>query len=316
MFRGSQIPEILDIAGLLDRTLWVMRFRFFEYFKISLVTYAPVMLLIILLWSLGILQMDFLGESFWRKEVFFVILFLSVPTVISDLACQYYTSFLVRDNEKPWFHAVKMTFSKELWKYSLTRLIGAVWLMLIGALGIVAAAIPIVGILVYWALIVGTYTYFFGLSNPVLVEEKVSLKDVFGRNFRLGKTQFFGGILAAVAGSLVSFVVMLCVLIFFLLLSGLVIVLMEGQQNMVLMESFTERFIYTLMILLVPLLFGFFFTPLKSIFYSVLYYNLRARKEGFHLENRINMYQRELDEAEAARLAQANQEAENMSATA
>lgn len=307
---------MLTVAGLLDRTLWVFRYRFFEYMKIALLTYGPPMLLMILLWNLGILNLDFLEGSAWSPDLFFFVLFVTVPTLISDIALQIYTSYLVRDNEVSWLVAVKKAFSRATFRYTPVRMMGAILLILVGFCAIFVNMIPFVGFILYWGVVIGSQTFTFGMAAPIIVEEEVVGLKVVRRNFHLARAQFLGAVLSSVAATLISFLVMLCVLIFFFVVSGLIIALVQGQESVMVMENFTERYIFTLLLLLVPLLFALVFAPLKSIYYSVLYYNLRSVKEGFHLENRVNIYLRELAKVKQAEADAVDQELENINATA
>ena len=316
MFRGSQIPEILTVAGMVDRTLWVFRYRFFDYMKICFVTYVPLMLVMILLWNLNIINLDFLEGSVFTPDLFFFVLFVTVPTLLSDVAVQYFTSYLVRDNEIHWFQAVKKSFGKPLFRYALLRVVGAIVLITIGAMAMFVNLVPFIGFVIYWAIVIGTYTFTLGMSAPLVVEDQLSGVEVIKRNFNLSKSQFIDTLLSAVSLTKIAFAVMVSVVILFLLLSGLVIVLMKGQQTVTVMDNFSERFVFTLILLLAPLMFALFFTPMKSIYFSVLYYNLRAREEGFHLENKVNIYLRELDRIDRAENADATQELEKISATA
>lgn len=306
MFKGSDIPTQLNTATLLDRTLWVFKNRPLQYLLISLCTYGTLVFVVGILYFSGILPKgyrEFYGWFYIDDNLITLLIFVSLPAIVADVAIQEYTSALVRDKEIPWFTAVKRAFSKKLLTYLFAKLVGLLLLVILGAVGLIMFAVPFVGPFFYIFFIVGFFSFFVGLAPAIIVEENKSVFSVVSRNVALCRKQFGVTSIGSASAFIVSLALMLSGIWFFLAIGGLIIALLSGGSDLMMTGNDQQRFLFNLMVLVVPLVFAVFYIPLKSIFYSVMYYGFRSTQEGFDLENKLNLYNEKM-RAEEAEIAQ------------
>lgn len=295
----------MTITSVLDRSLWLFRQRAPQYLLITLCTYGVGMLVTGYLYFSGILDPEKLdpwqGNFLLNPDLLLFLLFVTLPGILSDLALQQYTSKLVRNQEIPWYAALRKAFSVDLLNYICCRLMGSAIMLIVGGIGIFLLIIPVVGWAAYYLAIVGAYTIVNGLIPAILVEERKGMFGAMGRNMALSFRQFGVTTVGSGLGLVVSLAFMISGLILVLLTGLLVQSLLEGNSSLMIEPDASERFFMNLLVVCMPLLVAIFFTPLASVFYSVLYYGLRSKAEGFHLENRLEQYEEKVKKETSAR---------------
>jgi MFS family permease len=295
---GTRIAGPVNITSALDRTLWLFKQRAAQYILISICTYGVAMLGIGALFFSGWLSLETLDPWYGKYWVNFrllsFVLFVMAPGVLSDIALQHYTSHLVRNEEIKWYQALRKVLSVDVVNYILCKFNGIVVLALASGFGFVLFFIPILGWAAYFCLLVVAYTFLAGLTPAIIVEERKWWFVANGRNFQLCMRQFgvsaFGSSLGM--GAILGLFLSGLSLVF--IVGGLVATLLDGTSTLMVESNASERFFTNLAAVTFPLLMGLLFAPLSSIFYSVLYYSLRSKREGFHLENRIEAYRQQV----------------------
>ena len=292
MLKGSYIPEPLTMAGILDRTLWLIRHRFYQFMLINITTFAAPFLCAVLLYNLDFIDFGLDPDYQVMEDFFFLFLFVGFPTVLSDMASQHYISAIVRDQEIKWYQAVRRSFNLSLIRYFFIK--SAVWaiVILVSGIGLVVAMVPFVGSILYYVILIGIYVLLGGVMAPILVEEKNPIFKPYARNVSLVGTQFFGSIFSGVLSGMISWCLMFCLWIFVAGIGSLIMYLLFGSTEQLATQDDTWRFVWNLVKIVGPILFILFYMPVKCAYSGVLYYNLRARKEGFHLENKLDIHAR------------------------
>lgn len=294
MFRGSYIPGIMKTADLLDRTFWVFKHRYYPYMMISVMTFGlPYVVLAGLVFS-GKLELDFGGRwgTYLSPDLIYFLIIISLPSLFSDLAMQIYTSSLVRDKEITWFQAVREAFSVQIINYFSARLIGWLVLVLLSLTSFFILLIPIFGQVAFFFLLAAFNTFISGLTAPIIVEEKRIFFGAVGRNIQLAQKSFEISALASGAWFLILSGFLLSFIALFLGVAELIAVLALGEnlESLFKGEAMISKFAFYVTVFGGVTSIILIYMPLSSIFYSVVYYSLKARREGFHLENKLNLF--------------------------
>lgn len=298
MFKGEMIPGILNVPGVLDRTIWVFKHRYFPYGMIFLATFGPCFLLMFALYQFGILNLD-LGANFGifllSNYVILIVFLYLLPSTVSDLAMQYYTSYLVRNNEIKWWTAIRKAFSTKLLKYLLVKLIGGFVLTFVSLFASVILLVPVVGPFVWFYLMLGITSAIVGMTPGIIVEEKKDPFSVVGRNFHLGRAALGNVFNSSALGGIVMMAFVASMSLLFQSLAAILIAIFFADTDWNMGKSIGEEILTTAILLLAPMVMLLITVPLQSIFFSVLYYNMRSRREAFHLENRLNIYNQQFE---------------------
>lgn len=299
MFQGADLPGIYNLSSLVDRTFYVFRHRAFSYLWITLCTFG--------IGSLGI-AWAYIGDvpadavSLYRRgpEGMVALVqryyyFLAIPGIVADLALQEYTTHLVRNREIPWIHAIGKSFSLKLFQYAMVRVVGMgiVYLISSATQGITAAAG--IGTLIYALLVTGAYSVFVGMAHAIVVEERKNFFNVIGRNLNFAFSNVGLSVLGAFAGFLILSALMACCMIFLLVVGMIVLTLLYGSAFNPLNQQEVFNTLLNVFLFIFPVLLSLFYVPLSNIFYSLMYYHFRTKKEGFHLENKLNLKLREME---------------------
>ena len=256
--RPLSVGEVLDVAiKLYTKNAWTM-------FRIVLVVVAPLQLLV------SLIEASAWTEGFWTTgetqtqvdpdEVWTFVAGMSLILVLSLLAPTIATGVC--------FKAVAAAYLGERpdWRASLgfvgRRLHSLLWVTflsyVLGALALFALIVPGVWLFIAWTVAV-----------PALLMEGIRGRKALGRSFRLVKGRWWPTFGIVLLGSLLAGVV-----------TGVLTAAFEGLV-FVAGESAVVRFLAsaiggTLGQLLV--------TPFTAAFVTVLYFDLRVRKEGFDLQ--------------------------------
>ncbi len=293
MFKGTDIPGILTVSDILDRSFWVFKNKFYSYMMINLAAFGlPFIVMAGLIFS-GVLAFDF-GPGYTDYfsadlAVFFAL--ISLPSVCADIAMQAFTSKLVQNNEINWWKATRFSFSFLSVQYLITRLIGWALVILVSGLSFIVVFIPFIGAIALIFFYAGLNAFFTGLTAAISIEEGKNFFTALGRNMQLAQKNFSLVTLSAGLWVLILLAFLFSFVVLFFLISELLVYLFMGNNisGLAISETLFPRFVFFLTF------FGGFgavilvYMPLSSIFYSVLYYALRSQTEGYHLENRLDV---------------------------
>lgn len=289
-FRGADIPGIYNLSSLTDKTLYVFRNRFVPYMAITLCTFG--------VFSLGIAwafvgnnsenllehMMDNPMEASLVLQRYFY--FLIIPTVIADLAIQEYTSRLVRGKEITWLQAISKVFSVNLLNYALVRAVGFGILYIVSTVTVEIMMVLVIGQVIYLQLVAGISAMFVGMAHAIVVEERLNFLSVIGRNLKFATSNLGLVAFGSFAGLMIILGLTFCGAAF-IYFAGLIIFNLLHGTNTNPVEYFGP--LTSIVVYGFPILIAIFFIPLANIFYSVMYYHFRSLKEGFHLENEVNI---------------------------
>lgn len=295
MFKGRDIPSQMTIPGVLDRTLVIFRSHYFAYLVINMVTFGPAFLLAVWLVSSAQLDIDEVIDNmpyYLAPIVVLTFVFFTVPSLIADLAMQHFTSALIKEKPITWSHAIRKAFSIRLLNYTLTKILGSLATLLGTAVSFaLSLLIPILGGLASSYFRLSIHSMVSGMNAAITVEEGGMPHKIIGRGIKLGWKRFF----YAATSSFLGYYIMLgfigSVFLLFISIGGTIGALIYSVDDVMIAdnEKLEEFFLY-LFYFTVPLIGVLIYMPLSSIFYSMLYYSLRSRREGYHLENRIDLY--------------------------
>lgn len=299
-FRGADIPGVYNLAGLTDKTLYVFRNRFAQYMAITLATYGVFALGIA--WAFIGSQPPGLLSDLFSDPVSVVEylntywIYLLLPGIAADFALQQYTSHLVREREIHWLHAVSKTLSVNMINFLIARGIGILILYVVGTVTTEIALVLILGQVIYLQLIAGAYALFSGMVHAIVVEERINFFQAIGRNLRFAGSNLGIAAFGSFAGLMITVGLMMCFILFIYLVGMIVFNLLYGNV------SGQQEFMGLLNAIVLygcPIVVSLFLIPIASIFYSIMYYHFRSQREGFHLENELNIKLRAMKAAQA-----------------
>ena len=284
----------MKTADLLDRTFWVFKHRYYSYMMINVVTFGlPYIVLAGLVFS-GKLDLDFGGRwgTYLSPDFLLFLIIIALPSLFADLAMHTYTSHLVREEEIGWFRAIREAFSFQILNYFSARLVGWIVLALLSLTAAFINLIPVFGQFAFLFLLSAFNTFIAGLSAPVILEEKRIFLGAVGRNMQLAQKSFEVSALASGAWFLILAGFLLSFIFLFLGIGELTAVLAFGENfdSILSGEAPLSRFAFYVTVFGGVTSIILIYMPLSSIFYSVMYYSLRAKREGFHLENKLDLF--------------------------
>ncbi|MCB9231138.1 MAG: hypothetical protein H6581_05730 [Bacteroidia bacterium] len=304
MFKGSDIPGVLNIPNMLDRTLYVFRHRYYPYLMICLVSFGIPFLLVVGLYILGIIDFSLksLFDKFAITDVegmyanFLIIntLLVSIPALYADICLQYYTSYLIRDREITWLQALRKGISRKTLQFIPVKIMGNLFYSLAATVLVVMIFIPLIGSFAWLFSVVALYSLFVGMAPAILVEERKTFLGVVSRNLQLARQKFWVVATASGLGMLIVLVFTLSLVVLFVIIALLGLSLTMGSNNLFAEFGETGTWIMGVILFTVPMVNVLLLVPLQSIFYSVLYYNMRSRQEAFHLSNKVEIYTQKL----------------------
>ena len=295
MFDGVDIPAPLNITGTLDRTLWIFRHRYFPYLMICLVSFGIPFLGMLALLVFDVINFDLNKmltdldknpiEAFYAGGFGALVLLVSLPAFLAEIALQIYTSALVRGHEMSWKAALKGAFSRKTLRYIPIKMFSVVVMLLFLVVGVFLIFIPVVGVFAWVIVAIAPFTMLSGMGAAIVVEEKRSFFWVIGRNIQLAWVKPGLAIFSSGLGFLIILAFNFSVLVLFVLVVMFGLSISLGTNDFFALEGDLGIWIMGMILFVSPMINIMLVIPLKSIFYSVLYYNMRSRREAFHLEN-------------------------------
>lgn len=297
----TQIVGNMDGPGMIDRTAWMFRRHFKDYMMISFVTFAlPLVLFVSLM--IATESNYFIAKNYDKLISLFVagsvIVFptcMMLFSVWSEMAVSYYTHKRIHLEEVDWWESCIKTVRWVI-PNLFVKAIQFVVTMIVGIFGIFAMLIPVVGSLLYFWIVVGTYTYFTALFPIITVAEpKLSLGERLNRNRDLvSKKTALCFTMAMVGTFILAGLLLLIYLTVGISLYWIVIPYFKQLGT----EVFSVRVVMQILSIIFTVITASVFmvaVPTKSIFYSMMYYSMASLKDAYHLEYQIKMYHKMSD---------------------
>lgn len=293
----TQIVGNMDKSGLLDRTAWMFRRHFKDYMMMSFITFAFPFVLVMSL--LILTKSDLFVEKGYDKLIglFAAGSFLVFPlsmmlfSVWSELAMSYYTHKKIELEEVDWWQAIRATFTISILGNLLTKVLQFMITMLVAIFGALTLFVPMIGSILYFWIVVGNYTFFSALYPMIRVAEPhLSFGNRWARNRSLVSKKT----VQSFTSSMVGFFILLGLLFFIYLSIGLIlywIVLPYFKQagsDLISLSAF-RQFMSIIFSIITALVF-MVAVPTKSIFFAMMYYDTASKKDAYHLEYQIRMY--------------------------